>query len=57
MSSFHILAECGALNHIRFKHFGYYQLSLPFTNLSRGAIVSFLREAPIDELQFFIEAD
>ena len=56
-SSEHILGQCGALNELRFKHFGSYQLSPPFTSLRKEAIVSFLREGSIDALSFFMDAD
>ena len=55
-SSQHIIGECGALNDIRFKHFDAYQLSPPFTALKKSALIGYLRDAPIDELHFFIEA-
>ena len=54
MSSQHILGECGALTHLRLKYFSAHFLLPPFTNLSKGALVGFLREAPIDEVQFFL---
>ena len=57
MTSQHILGECGALNEIRFKHFGCFQLEPPFTALKKSALVGFLREAPVDELRFFIEVE
>ena len=57
-SSQHILGECGALNQIRFKYFNQYQIPhVDFYTLKKSAIVGFLREAPVDELQFFIEAE
>ena len=56
-TSQHILGECGALNEIRFKYFGSYQLQPPFDSLKKGALVGFLREAPIDEVQFFFEIE
>ena len=55
MSSQHIIGECGALAHLRQKYFSAQFLIPPFTSLSKGSLVGFLREAPIDELQFFLE--
>ena len=56
-TSQHILGECGALNELRFKYFNSYQLQPPFVNLKKGALIGFLREAPIDEVQFFFEVE
>ena len=56
-TSEHIIAECGNFNHIRFKHFGSYQLQFPFTSLKKNSIVGFLRESNIDALTFFMQED
>ena len=56
-SSQHVIGECGMLSHIRFKYFNMYFISPPFTNLSRTALVGYLKELPIGELQFFLEEE
>ena len=56
-SSEHIIGECAVLNQLRFKHFGSYQLSPPFTCLRKESVVSFLREGRIGALTFFMETD
>ena len=58
MTSFHILGECGPLNDLREKCFGFPQISPEnLYKLSKKALVQFLRGAPVDELQFFIQED
>ena len=56
-SSQHILGECGALSQLRFKHFNTYYLTPPFVNLKRYALLGFLKESHIAELQFFMEEE
>ena len=57
MSSQHVVAECGALADLRQKYFDTVYLTPPFYNLKMKALIGFLREAPIDELQFFLESE
>ena len=58
MTSFHILGECGVLNNLREKCFGFPQLNeSDLQTLSKKALVQFLKGAPVDELQFFIQED
>ena len=58
MSSQHIIGDCEALvAHIRAKYFNSYFVQPPFDSLKKSALIGFLREAPIDELQFFIESE
>ena len=54
-TSAHVLAECTALAELRTKHFGLSVLLPPFINLDRSSLLGFLREAPIEELNFFIK--
>jgi len=56
MSSQHILGECGALIPLRQKFFNASFLLPPFDHLKKRELVGFLREAPVDELKFFLEA-
>ena len=53
-TSAHILAECTELAEIRLKHFGISYLLPPYINLDRSSLLGFLREAPIEELNFFL---
>ena len=53
-TSAHILAQCTELADLRIKHFGTRYLSPPYINLDRSSLLGFLREAPIEELNFFL---
>ena len=57
MSTEHVLTECVALAQLREKHFGIQVLAPPFISLSKGALIGFLREAPIDAVRFFLESE
>ena len=52
MTSAHILAQCTELIDIRRKFFHKDYLNPPYINLEKGALLGFLREAPIEELHF-----
>ena len=52
-TSAHILAQCTELADLRIKHFGTKYLSPPYINLEKDSLLGFLREAPIEELNFF----
>ena len=54
-TSAHILAQCTALTEIRLKYFGKENFSPPYVNLDKDAVVGFLREAPIEEMHFFLD--
>ena len=53
-TSAHILAECSELANLRTSFFGVPHLFPPYDNLDRSSLLGFLREAPIEELNFFI---
>ena len=55
-SSFHILTDCEALQVLREKHFGIV-VEPPYISFKVSQLVSFLREQPIDSLNFFVEVD
>ena len=54
-SSAHILAECTELADLRVSFFGTPVLLQPYINLDKSSVLGFLREAPIEELNFFIK--
>ena len=54
-TSAHILAQCTELGDLRMSFFGTRYLSPPYNNLDKSSLLGFLREAPIEELNFFIK--
>ena len=53
-TSAHILAQCHELIPLREKYFKKPFLNPPYINLESRAVLGYLREAPIEELHFFI---
>ena len=53
-TSAHIIAQCHELIPLREKFFKNTFLTPPYINLEKGAVLGFLREAPIEELHFFL---
>merc|ERR1712110_908790 len=54
-TSAHIIAQCHTLIQLRVKYFKTEFLNPPYINLEKRALLGFLREAPIEELHYFIE--
>ena len=53
-TSCHIISQCTELCDIRMKYFNRKYLNPPYLNLDKSALLGFLREVPIEELQFFL---
>ena len=52
-TSTHILAQCDALEEARMRHFGQKWLSPPYNKLKTSKIIEFLKEVPLEGIEFF----
>ena len=52
-TSAHILAQCEELEHAHMRHFGQKWLSPPYNKLKTNKILGFLKEVPLEGIEFF----